>query len=77
MDGSEQDTKHPSRAKYLGGMETHQDISSAVCTGGDASLFLLMTVLTQALFALVSSNLMAFTLFTARHNVVCFKKLLK
>ena len=32
-------------------------------------LLLLVTVLTKALFALVSCNLMTFTLLTARHTV--------
>jgi hypothetical protein len=32
------------------------------------TVLLLMAILTQALFALVSCNLMAFTFFSARHN---------
>jgi hypothetical protein len=32
------------------------------------TVFLLMAILTQALFALVSGNLMAFTFLSARHN---------
>jgi hypothetical protein len=42
---------------------------SAAGTGLNAHLFLLMTVLAQALLALVGSNLMAFTFLTARHMV--------
>lgn len=53
----------------VGGMEAHEGIVSRNGAGA-STLLLLMTVLTQALLALVSSNLMTFPLFTARHIIL-------
>lgn len=39
-------------------------------SAGKKNLLLLMTILSQTLLAFVSSNLVSFTFFTARHNLL-------